>query len=512
MPSEDVRGNGASPTRRAVLGGLAAGPWILAGCRSGGARASRGGGGWDELADRLSGELLVRGDRDYEARRTGVQWNGRKTARRPEAIARVADASDVAACVRYARDHRLRVAVRGAGHSWCASSVRDGGLLIDVDRLRDVEVDVHARTARCGPAASGADLIDAAHPHGLAFPVGHCRGVPLSGFLLSGGFGWNAGAWGPACASVIAIDVVDARGEAVRADASTNADLFWAARGAGPGFPGVVTRYHLRLFDAPRAVVTRALAFALSDGDAVADRVDAVRAAVPPQAEVNCVVSPAAPPTGPDGSRGERAVVVVATAFASSEREADEWLGRIDAAIAGTAGDGPRPVRDGRDATDFPGVLGSLAPFFPEGRRYAADVLWSGAPVADVMRALAASTRAAPSPDSFALCVPIPPLPEGAPPPPDMAFSLVRPVFAGVYGCWSEASEDAANAAWLRGVQRDVAGLSDGHYVGESDLTASDDRARRSFTPEAWRRLADVRRRWDPEGRFFSFLGARDRA
>ncbi len=515
MPSESERGNGATPTRRAVLGGLSAGPWVLVAgawtlgaCRGTGGGGSGGGlGAWRDLAAALDGELHARDDDGYEARRLAVQWNGRKTARRPAAIARVAHEADVATCLRYAARHDLRVAVRGAGHSWCASSVRDGGLLLDLDRLRDVEVDAATRSARCGPAARGADLIDASVPLGLAFPVGHCRGVPLSGYLLAGGFGWNAGAWGPACASVTAVDVVDASGNVVRADEREHADLYWAARGAGPGFPGVVTRYHLRLHDAPAAVVTRALTFALDDLDVIADRVAPLRAALPAGVELNCIVSPCAPPSEAGGPRGPRAIVVVATAFASTEREADAWLAALDDQATG-----PAPIGDQRDVTDFPGVLASLAPLFPEGRRYAADVLWSARPFGEVLRALAVGTHAAPSPDSFALCVPIPPLPEGAPPPPDMAFALVRPVFAGVYGCWTDARDDEANARWLRGVQAGVERFADGHYVGESDLTADDDRARRSFPPEAWRRLADVRRRWDPDGRFFSFLSADERA
>ena len=78
--------------------------------------------------------------------------------------------------------------------------------------------------------------------------------MALGGYLLQGGFGWNGRVHGPACMSVEAIDVVTAAGELVRADAEQHPDLFWAARGAGPGFFGVVTRFHLRLYQRPRYV------------------------------------------------------------------------------------------------------------------------------------------------------------------------------------------------------------------------------------------------------------------
>ncbi len=92
--------------------------------------------------------------------------------------------------------------------------------------------------------------------HGRTFTGGHCESVGLGGFLLQGGQGWNSRRWGWGCENVLAVDVVTADGELVHADADENADLYWAARGAGPGFPGVVTRFHLRTYprtaDVPR--------------------------------------------------------------------------------------------------------------------------------------------------------------------------------------------------------------------------------------------------------------------
>ena len=98
----------------------------------------------------------------------------------------------------------------------------------------------------------GAELAPYLEERGRFFPGGHCPTVGIGGFLLQGGQGWNARGWGWAAEYVEAVDVVTAAGELVRASADENADLYWAARGAGPGFFGVVTRFHLRTLPGPR--------------------------------------------------------------------------------------------------------------------------------------------------------------------------------------------------------------------------------------------------------------------
>ena len=104
---------------------------------------------------------------------------------------------------------------------------------------------------------------------GRFFVGGHCPTVGVGGFLLQGGQGWNARGWGWAAEYVEAIDVVTADGELVRADATQNSDLYWAARGAGPGFFGVVTRFHLRTLPAPGHLAQTVQAYALDDFDEV---------------------------------------------------------------------------------------------------------------------------------------------------------------------------------------------------------------------------------------------------
>jgi len=129
-------------------------------------------------------------------------------------------------------------------------------MLLDLSQLREVSIDPTSRTATLQPGVTSRELASALAEHELAFPVGHCGHVGLSGFLLSGGLGWNAGVWGPACLSITGVEVVTADGQLTWADEGRNAELFWAARGAGPGLCAVVTRFHLKLYPLPKAIVS----------------------------------------------------------------------------------------------------------------------------------------------------------------------------------------------------------------------------------------------------------------
>ena len=142
---------------------------------------------------------------------------------------------------------------------------------------------------------------------------------------------------------------------------------------------------------------------------------------------------------------------------------------------------------------------------FAEGHRYAADVLWSEATPATLLGALRDGLAEAPSPKSFGMLGLASAPPPDAPPLPAMALDLFAPAFAGLYGLWDDPAADAANEAWFRAQQARLQPLVTGHYVGESDLLAAPDRARRSFTDEGWRRLSALARRHDPDGRFASF-------
>jgi FAD/FMN-containing dehydrogenase len=453
----------------------------------------------DLLRQSLAGEAIAAAEAGFEAAATGLLWNARKTDRRPDIIVHAAGAADVQAAVRYAAANGLTVTARGSGHHWAQVSMPASGIVVDLSRLRAIEIDAAGRTAVVSPGVLNSELAQALGAQDLAFPVGHCDDVAVSGYLLGGGFGWNSGAWGVACHNVLGVEVVLADGRLVHASSVENQDIFWAARGAGPEFFGIVTSYRLRLFPLPRAIRTSAWTYPIGRADEVERWMTAAMRKVPASVEFTAVMSSAPPPLA---DRVAKVATAIATIFADSDDEA----AAIRALVAAEA---PQEALDVQLdlPTPFEVLYELMGQFFPRGLRFAADTNWSAQP-ARLYATLAQEIEAAPSAASFALAVPLPPSPPG--PMPDTAFSMVAPVFSCIYAAWPEADDDAANLAWLRQASASLQPVSVGHYIGEADLALAE-RTPRSFSDAAWSRLQSLQRRHDPAGLFRKPTPARQR-
>jgi FAD/FMN-containing dehydrogenase len=166
--------------------------------------------------------------------------------RRPAVIVRAATAGDVACAVGLARETGLELAVRSGGHSGAGHSATDGGILLDLRGLTDLEVDVPGRTAWAGAGLSAGGLTTALAAHGLAVGFGDTGSVGVGGITLGGGVGYLVRKHGLTIDSLLAAEIVTADGRLIRTDAETEPDLFWAIRGGGGNF-GVVTRFRYRL-------------------------------------------------------------------------------------------------------------------------------------------------------------------------------------------------------------------------------------------------------------------------
>jgi FAD/FMN-containing dehydrogenase len=333
-------------------------------------------------------------------------------------------------------------------------------------------------------------LVTALAAHGLAFPAGHCASVPLSGYLLGGGFGWNSGHWGMACHNVESVEVVLADGSIVNASATEHEDIFWAARGAGPEFFGIVTEYRLRLHDLPRAIRTSVWTYRLDGISQVERWMSRTMGVVPANVEFTAMISSASPELA---GKAAKTVSAVATIFADTEEEAAATLSRI---VDG-APEGALAIQLDME-TPFEVLYLMIGHSFPEGRRYAADTNWSEDP-AGLMSGLARAVEAAPSPESFALGVVLPP--QRGERMPDAVFSMTGPAFGCAYAVWQDERSDAENFAWLRDASADVAPISLGHYVGEADLDLVE-RSRGSFSAAAYYRLRHLQQKYDPNGLF----------
>lgn len=191
------------------------------------------------------GRVLESGDGGFDEARS--LWNSRFD-RRPDLAVRCASTSDVIASVDYAREHGMRLSVKGGGHSYAANSVADGGLLIDLSLMKAVHVDTEARTVTVEGGVIGAELDAATQVHGLATPTATVSSVGVIGAALGGGGGYLSRKYGLMIDNVISAEVVTADGRQLRAASDENADLFWALRGGGGNF-GVVTSLELRLHE-----------------------------------------------------------------------------------------------------------------------------------------------------------------------------------------------------------------------------------------------------------------------
>ncbi|HEX5145612.1 MAG TPA: FAD-binding protein, partial [Conexibacter sp.] len=328
--------------------------------------------------------------------------------------------------------------------------------------------------------------------HDRFFPAGHCPGVGLGGYLLQGGYGWNGRVHGPACMSVEAIDVVTADGEPVRADATRNADLLWAARGAGPGFFGVVTRFHLRLQPRPRVVANAVYTYPLGALEEVFAWAHALGPQVPRTMELMLVIH--------RDEAGEVEIAVTGPVLADDEDEARAALALLETCPA-------RP----RAKLDVPYVRGTLDDLYagvhaayPDGHRYATDNMWTHAPVEQLLPGLRRIAETLPAAPSHVLWMNWGPGATPAPQRPEMAYSCEDDTYLACYAVWQDAAGDDACVAWATERMRELEPLASGIQLADENLGR---RPARFASDASMARLDALRAQWDPDGLFHPWMG-----
>jgi FAD/FMN-containing dehydrogenase len=203
-----------------------------------------------QLRASLTGDVLAPSDREYERARLCFNL---LIDRRPAAIARCVDAGDVAAALAFAQEHDLEIAVRGGGHNPAGHCAVDYGLVIDLSRMRNVEVDPDARVAISEGGATWLDFDPATQAHGLVTPGGVVGSTGVAGLALGGGIGHLTAQYGLTCDNLIAAELVTPAGELVRTGGDENPELLWGLRGGGGNF-GVAARLEFRLHPLERVI------------------------------------------------------------------------------------------------------------------------------------------------------------------------------------------------------------------------------------------------------------------
>jgi FAD/FMN-containing dehydrogenase len=203
-----------------------------------------------QLRSDFPDRVIVPGDPDYDKART-VFYGG--VDRHPAAIIRVADTNDVVRVVNLARESGLELAVRSGGHSSVGHSVTEGGIVIDLANMKDLQIDPESRTAWAETGLTAGELTNAAAEHGLAVGFGDTGSVGIGGITLGGGVGYLVRKYGLTIDNLLAAEVVTADGQVRHVDEQTHSDLFWAIRGGGGNF-GVATRFKFQLHEVPTVV------------------------------------------------------------------------------------------------------------------------------------------------------------------------------------------------------------------------------------------------------------------
>ncbi|KAN0099849.1 FAD-binding domain containing protein [Hyaloscypha variabilis] len=381
----------------------------------------------------------------------------------------------------------MQVSAKSGGHSWQASFLREGSLLLDMGKMNAVKIDVGKRTAVVQTAAHGVDLNNVLLPHGLMFPAGHCPSVGIGGFLLQGGFGWNSRAWGVACESVLAIDVVNAEGELIHADNKQNSDYYWAARGAGCGYFAIATHFYLELKPLPKGIMSSRYILPIKCLDELFLTLEQTAHKFPRSLEVGCFIG-----RDQDGFK-EPTIAFYGHALAESEDEARYGFQLLD--------DLPVVKKAHHSTTFVPCTLADMLKRFDDlldnaGLRYEANNFWTDAPMKHLL------------PNVHNIINNLPPAPSHLylfcwypdHKPSDMAFSMQSNVWMSLYAIGQDSSKDEANHKYVIDSIKAMDPYSKGTQLADENLFGH---PARFMQPKNFERLEKMRNKHDPWGRFF---------
>jgi hypothetical protein len=446
------------------------------------------------MAATFTGQLLRPAAGGFDAAARSRIFNARQPARRPAAVLRAAGSADVAAGVRLAKAEGLKVAVRAGGHSWPAWSLRDDTLLIDLAAFTAMSYDDDTGIVTAGPAVRGGlDLDPFLAARDRFFAGGHCPTVGIGGFLLQGGMGWNCRGWGWAAEQIESMRVVTADGEVVEASTTENADLFWAARGAGPGFFGVVTEFRLRTRPRFRELTQTTYVYPIEVAEEVLTWLHGARHDVPRSVELVAVGN--TPPRPGELGHAGPVLVVDGVSFDGGPQS----LRALDTCpVAGKA----LLARVAQPA-DIADLRAEQIRANPEGHRYFVDNAYLAGDAGPLIPALAPAFTGLPMPKAFSLWFDLAHLP--ARPLPDMALSVQADIYFATYVVCDDQEQDAACRDFTAATMARLEPFSPGCYLGDSDFTVRPDKF---MSDQAWARYQAIRARRDPEHRFAGYLTA----
>lgn len=444
----------------------------------------------EPLRATIEGEVVAQGDPSYDQARK--VWNG-TIDRYPALVVRCASTSDVVAAVAFARERGLLLAVRCGAHSTPGYSTCDGGVVIDLRPMNRIQVDADAHIVRVQGGTVWAELDAATQQHGLAVTGGRVSDTGVAGLALGSGSGWLERMYGFTCESLISAQLVTANGEVVTASETENPALLWGLRGGGGNF-GVVTEFEFRLHPVGPIVSAGLLAWPRAQASEVIRFYRDFMAQAPVEVGGGLALLTAPPePFVPADLQGRPAVGVIYC-----------YVGPSDEGM-----DAARPLREfGSPAVDlvqpmpYTALQAMLDGGMQPGTREYFKVDWLASLPDEAIDTIVAQADQLPAPFGQLILAPM----GGAASrsaTKDMALSV--PDAPWLYFClsmWIDPTEDERNTAWARGFAAAMRPFGLGTAFANFVATDEVDRLRASYGEEKYKRLIELKRRWDPNNLF----------
>lgn len=446
------------------------------------------------LRSNLQGELLQPSDPAYEKVRH--IWNG-MIDKRPSLIAQCENEEDVQTAVDFARENNLLLAVHGGGHGVAGHAMCDGGLVIDLTSLNDVQVNPDKNSVRVGGGATIADLDEATQEHGLAVPMGVVSKTGIAGLTLGGGIGWLRRKHGLSCDNILSMKVVTADGRLLTASADENRDLFWGLKGGGGNF-GVVTEFNYRAHPVGPEVM---LVFTLYHGQKIRNVLQKYRdyCATAPDEVTSLVMCGNVPPAEdfPEKIHGKPYVVIVAC-YAGPVEEGR----RVMQPLRELGGNGS-PMLDFSEPMPYLHVQTLFDEDYPDGMRYYWKSLFLDSLDDEVIDHLIAINEERPGDlstvDIWQMGGAVARVSEA-----ESAFGgRSAPYLLGVEANWEATEDDEANITWTRDAVTRMEQFSSGsQYLNFPGFMEGGDKTMRSTFGNKYDRLAALKQKYDPGNLF----------
>jgi FAD/FMN-containing dehydrogenase len=446
---------------------------------SGSAAAFGRGEELERLRRSMRGEVVLPDSPAYADGRS--VWNG-VVDKRPALIAYCVEPADVVAALAFVRSTGLVLAVRSGGHNVAGNSVCDGGVVIDLSRMKQIAVDPERRVARAEAGLNLGEFDTATQAYGLATTMGVNTDTGIAGLTLGGGFGKLGRRFGLACDNLIGAEMVTADGRLVRASSTENPDLLWGLRGGGGNF-GIVTSFEYSLHPVGPMVLAGSVTYPEAQArDAFRFYHEFSRNA-PDELSADAALAT---------SLGER-VFSISVCYSGSIEEGE----RVVAPLFGHG----HPVQARLGAVPYLQVQSAGDTTFPRGRRY----YWKAQFLREIpdaaLDAFVDTYANAPSPTALAVLQ-------------QVGGAIARvPVTATAYAArnagydcfpiaiWDDPQDDDANIRWARAMWSAMRPFSDGAVYVNNLGDEGEERVQAAYGPN-YQRLAALKAKYDPQNLF----------